>query len=87
MKVKNSDAVSALGTDFCKVRTTSHSPGIWSLDAAKNFMGYALPRLQLQLAIIFVLTRFLHLLFRPLKFQRVVAEILVLVLPAICSIG
>lgn len=63
---------------FCRVKTPYHSPGLWSTEAAKGFLGYALPRLQLQLSLIFLLTQCLHFLSRPLRFQRVVAEILVI---------
>ncbi|XP_047325974.1 cation/H(+) antiporter 4-like [Impatiens glandulifera] len=51
-----------------------HSPGIWDRDGAKHFLSFALPRLQLQLAIIFIVTYALHTLFKRFNLPRIVAE-------------
>lgn len=63
--------------DFCSVDITLHSPGIWASGGSKPFLEYELPRLQLQLAIIFILTQSLHLVFRRFHLPRIVSEILV----------
>ncbi|KAL3524024.1 hypothetical protein ACH5RR_016858 [Cinchona calisaya] len=47
--------------------------GIWS---DRTFLSHALPRLQLQLAIIFLLTQSLHLLLRRFHLPRICSEIL-----------
>ncbi|KAG8380883.1 hypothetical protein BUALT_Bualt06G0063000 [Buddleja alternifolia] len=65
-----------LTDDFCYVDIGLHSPGIWSNDGARTFLQYALPRLQLQLAIIFLLTQSLHLFFRRFHLPRIVSEIM-----------
>ncbi|XP_057807964.1 cation/H(+) antiporter 15-like [Salvia miltiorrhiza] len=64
-------------TDFCYVDTALHSAGIWGSSAgSRGFLDYALPRLQLQLAIIFIITQSLHLLLRRFHLPRLVSEIL-----------
>ncbi|KAL8539325.1 hypothetical protein ACS0TY_001084 [Phlomoides rotata] len=62
--------------DFCFINTALHSPGIWDSQAAKTFLHYALPRLQLQLALIFIVTQSLHVLLRRFHLPRITSEIL-----------
>ncbi|KAL6509368.1 hypothetical protein OROGR_022678 [Orobanche gracilis] len=62
--------------DFCYVDIGLHAPGVWDAEAAKNFLRFSLPRLQLQLAIIFTLTQSIHLLLRRFHLPRIVSEIL-----------
>ncbi|KAL2227368.1 cation/H(+) antiporter 15 [Sesamum indicum] len=62
--------------DYCYVDIALHSPGIWETNGSRNFLQFALPRLQLQLAIIFILTQSLHLLLRRFHLPRLVSEIL-----------
>ncbi|KAK4385274.1 Cation/H(+) antiporter 4 [Sesamum angolense] len=62
--------------DYCYVDIALHSPGIWETNGNRNFLQFALPRLQLQLAIIFLLTQSLHLLLRRFHLPRLVSEIL-----------
>lgn len=62
--------------DMCYVDIGLHSPGIWGSGDAREFLQYALPRLQLQLAVIFTLTQSLHLLLRRFHLPRIVSEIL-----------
>ncbi|KAL1543688.1 cation/H(+) antiporter 3-like [Salvia divinorum] len=63
-------------SDFCYVDAAVHSAGIWGSAGSRPFLGFALPRLQLQLAIIFFVTQFLHLLLRRFDLPRLVSEIL-----------
>ncbi|XP_047317611.1 cation/H(+) antiporter 4-like [Impatiens glandulifera] len=53
-----------------------HSPAIWDQNGAKHFLAFALPRLQLQLAIIFVFTFALHNVFKRFNLPRIVAEMM-----------
>ncbi|KAA8539523.1 hypothetical protein F0562_026215 [Nyssa sinensis] len=53
-----------------------HSPGLWDQSNAKNFLSYALPRLQLQLAVIFFLTQSIYIFLRRFHLSRIVSEIL-----------
>ncbi|CAA0836637.1 Cation/H(+) antiporter 4 [Striga hermonthica] len=62
--------------DFCYVSVGLHSPGVWGSTDAGKFLNYALPRLQLQLAVIFALTQGIHLLLRRFHLPRIVSEIL-----------
>ncbi|KAM7506724.1 hypothetical protein LguiA_017177 [Lonicera macranthoides] len=65
----------------CTVLIPLHSPGFWNLHSnnTNNFLNYALPRFQLQLAIIYLLTQSLHLFFRRFCLPRLVPEILCVV--------
>lgn len=54
-----------------------HSPGVWDMEEMKSFLGFALPRLQLQLAVIFLLTQSLYLLLKRFHLPRVASEIMV----------
>ncbi|KAL3630549.1 hypothetical protein CASFOL_023533 [Castilleja foliolosa] len=65
-----------VNNEFCYVDVGLHSPGIWGRDGAKEFLLFALPRLQLQLALIFTLTQSIHLLLRRFHLPRIVSEIL-----------
>ncbi|KAL3521272.1 hypothetical protein ACH5RR_019421 [Cinchona calisaya] len=56
-----------------KIINVHSNGGVWN-DSA--FLSHALPRLQLQLAVIFVLTQSLHLLLRRFHFPRICSEIL-----------
>ncbi|XP_027110696.1 cation/H(+) antiporter 15 isoform X1 [Coffea arabica] len=60
----------------CVLNEPIHYPGIWTPEGAHDFLHHALPRLEFQLSAIFLITQFLHLLFRPFKFQRIVSEFL-----------
>ncbi|KAM7491872.1 hypothetical protein LguiA_034793 [Lonicera macranthoides] len=62
----------------CTVLIPLHSPGFWNLHSnnTNTFLNYALPRFQLQLAIIYLLTQSLHLFFRRFCLPRLVPEIL-----------
>ncbi|KAK4433385.1 Cation/H(+) antiporter 4 [Sesamum alatum] len=62
--------------DYCYVDIALHSPGIWETNGNRSFLHFVLPRLQLQLAIIFILTQSLHLLLRRFHLPRLVSEIL-----------
>ncbi|KAL3820550.1 hypothetical protein ACJIZ3_006455 [Penstemon smallii] len=62
--------------DFCHVDLQLHSPGVWGRNLADTFFQYALPRLQLQLALMFFVTQSLHLLLRRFHLPRLVSEIL-----------
>ncbi|KAE9451530.1 hypothetical protein C3L33_16566, partial [Rhododendron williamsianum] len=53
-----------------------HSPGVWDMEEMKSFLGFALPRLQLQLAVIFLLTQSLYLLLKRFHLPRVASEIM-----------
>ena len=64
-------------SDFCYVDSAVHSAGVWGSAGSRPFLGFALPRLQLQLAIIFFITQSLHLLLRRFHLPRLVSEILV----------
>lgn len=67
--------------DECIVKTKVHSPGLWGndLDGMKyHFLAYSLPRLFLQLCIMFGLTQALHLLLlKRFRLPRIVSELLV----------
>ncbi|XP_042026514.1 cation/H(+) antiporter 4-like [Salvia splendens] len=63
-------------TDFCYVDMALHSTGIWGSHDNTNLLDFALPRLQLQLAIIFFITQSLHLFLRRFHLPRLVSEIL-----------
>lgn len=71
--------------DVCMLNLKLHSPGIMA-DGLDNFLGYTLPRLQLQLALMFLLTQSFHLLLRGFNLPRIVSEILVLSLPLSLSL-
>lgn len=62
--------------DVCWSGLDLHSEGIWGLNEASNFLRHSLPRLQLQLAVIFTLTQSFHILFRRFHLPRIVSEIL-----------
>uniref|UniRef100_A0A5B6Z9M8 Putative cation/H(+) antiporter 3-like n=1 Tax=Davidia involucrata TaxID=16924 RepID=A0A5B6Z9M8_DAVIN len=65
------------GDEFCKADPTPlHSPSIWELKNAKIFLDYPLPRLHLQLAVIFILTQSLYILLKRFHLSRIVSEIL-----------
>ncbi|KAK6135760.1 hypothetical protein DH2020_030455 [Rehmannia glutinosa] len=61
--------------DFCYIDIGLHSPGIWG-SGTENFLKFVLPRLQLQLVVIFTLTQSIHLLLRRFHLPRIVSEIL-----------
>ncbi|KAK6124739.1 hypothetical protein DH2020_041515 [Rehmannia glutinosa] len=61
--------------DFCYVDIGLHSPGIWG-SGTGNFLKFALPRLQLQLVVIFTLTQSIHLLLRRFHLPRIAGIIL-----------
>ncbi|KAL2549829.1 Cation/H(+) antiporter 15 [Forsythia ovata] len=65
-----------LTDDMCSIDISLHSTGVWDVVAAKNFLHFALPRLQLQLAVIFLLTQSLHLLLRRFHMPRILSELL-----------
>ncbi|KAK2982453.1 hypothetical protein RJ640_026296 [Escallonia rubra] len=62
--------------ESCWVDVPLHSAGLWSASKARNFLNYALPRLQLQLALIFIVTQSLHVLLRRLYMPRIVSEVM-----------
>ncbi|KZV43294.1 cation/H(+) antiporter 3-like [Dorcoceras hygrometricum] len=62
--------------DLCATELALHSPGAWGTSIAQLFHEYAFPRLQLQLAIIFLVTQSLHLLLRRFNLPRIVSEIM-----------
>ncbi|KAL7125846.1 hypothetical protein ABFS83_14G143500 [Erythranthe nasuta] len=70
------DLPGSVAGDFCTVDIGLHSPGVWGSDGERTFLQYTLPRLQLQLAVIFILTQSLHLLLRRFHLPRLVSEIL-----------
>ncbi|CAK9173487.1 unnamed protein product [Ilex paraguariensis] len=61
---------------FCKVNILLHSPGIWNCNEDRGFLDYALPRLLLQMAAIFIITQSLHVLLKRIHFPRIVPEFL-----------
>lgn len=67
--------------DTCMLDPTMSSihiiGGVWN-ENNKNIFSQPLPRLQLQLAVIFALTQSLHLLLKQLHLPRICSEILVL---------
>ncbi|KAL2526709.1 Cation/H(+) antiporter 15 [Abeliophyllum distichum] len=65
-----------LTDDFCEIHIPLHSAGAWDIDGARSFLHYILPRLQLQLAVIFLLTQSLHLLLRRFHMPRILSELL-----------
>ncbi|KAG8380735.1 hypothetical protein BUALT_Bualt06G0047000 [Buddleja alternifolia] len=62
--------------DFCYINIALHSTGVWGYEEARSFLQHTLPRVQLQLAIIFMLTQSLHLLLRRFHLPRLVSEIM-----------
>lgn len=66
-----------LTDDFCEIDIPLHSAGAWDIGGARSFLHYVLPRLQLQLAVIFLLTQSLHLLLRRFHMPRIFSELLV----------
>ncbi|KAK3015197.1 hypothetical protein RJ639_005406 [Escallonia herrerae] len=63
--------------DLCRVHIPLHSKGIWEeVKEEKGILSQPLPRLQLQLAAIFLVTQSLHLLLRRFHLPRIVPEIL-----------
>ncbi|KAI3458479.1 hypothetical protein Pfo_015142 [Paulownia fortunei] len=62
--------------DYCYIDIGLHSSGVWGPHGPRSFLQFALPRLQLQLAVIFILTQSLHLLLRRFHLPRIVSEIL-----------
>ncbi|KAK6149094.1 hypothetical protein DH2020_016619 [Rehmannia glutinosa] len=60
--------------DFCYVDIGLHSPGIWG-SGTGNFLKFALPRLQLQLVVIFTLTQSIHLLLRRFHLPRILPDV------------
>lgn len=66
------------GEDECRVIYKIYSPGlVGGLSGFKEFMLYTLPRIQLQLALIYVTTQSFHLFFRRFGLPRILSEILV----------
>ncbi|CAK9135853.1 unnamed protein product [Ilex paraguariensis] len=61
---------------FCSRDFQIHSHGVWDQTEARGFLKFALPRLQLQLAIMFLLTQSLHTLLKHCYLPRIVSEIL-----------
>uniref|UniRef100_A0A5B6Z791 Cation/H+ exchanger transmembrane domain-containing protein n=1 Tax=Davidia involucrata TaxID=16924 RepID=A0A5B6Z791_DAVIN len=63
--------------ELCRIDLTPHhSPSLWKLKNAESLLDFVLPRLQLQLAVIFLVTQSLYLLFKRFNFSRIVSEIL-----------
>ncbi|KAK2982454.1 hypothetical protein RJ640_026297 [Escallonia rubra] len=63
--------------DLCRVHIPLHSKGIWEdVKEEKGILSHPLPRLQLQLAAIFLVAQSLHLLLRRFHLPRIVPEIL-----------
>ncbi|KAK3019502.1 hypothetical protein RJ639_003174 [Escallonia herrerae] len=62
--------------EICGVDVPLHSAGLWSASKARNFLNYALPRLQLQLALIFIVTQSFHVLLGRLYMPRIVSEVM-----------
>ncbi|XP_075500148.1 cation/H(+) antiporter 3-like isoform X1 [Primulina tabacum] len=61
--------------DSCATDIGLHA-GAWRSSLTNLFHSYAFPRLQLQLAIIFLVTQSLHLLLRRFNLPRIVSEIM-----------
>lgn len=61
-----------MGVNVTSIRTSSN--GVWQGD---NPLDYAFPLLILQSTLILAVSRFLTLLFKPLRQPRVIAEMLV----------
>ncbi|XP_073017521.1 cation/H(+) antiporter 15-like isoform X1 [Primulina eburnea] len=61
--------------DPCYKGLGMHSRGSWGLSLTE-FFHFTFPRLQLQLAIIFIVTQSLHLLLRRFNLPRIVSEIM-----------
>lgn len=62
--------------EMCSYDIALNSPGLFAF-GFQEFLTYILPRLELQLALMFSLTQALHLLFRRFNFPRNFSEILV----------
>jgi len=65
-----------LTDDFCEIDIPLHSAGAWDIGGARSFLHYVLPRLQLQLAVVFLFTQSLHLLLRRFHMPRIFSELL-----------
>ncbi|KAK3015190.1 hypothetical protein RJ639_005399 [Escallonia herrerae] len=76
MATLNKGELPGQNEEVCRVDVHLHSTGLWSASEARNFLSYALPRLQLQLALIFLLTQCLHFLFRRLYMPRLISEVM-----------
>lgn len=64
----------------CRSKLQVHSHGLLgsSVGLDRNFLGYALTRLLLQLGLISFVTQSLHLLLRRFNVPRITSEILVI---------
>lgn len=63
---------------LCSGLIPNHSDGVWGRLDLKGLLKYDLPRLQFQLACIYILTESFHKLFRLVHVPRIAAEIMVL---------
>lgn len=62
--------------EICSIDPRVTSQGFFE-NGMQDILGYSLPRLQLQLSLIFILTQSLHLLFKRFNFPRSFSEIMV----------
>ncbi|CAH9126639.1 unnamed protein product [Cuscuta epithymum] len=71
--------VPGMTKDRCEAQILLHSPGLWG-DGSDTyqyfFFTYTLPRLLLQISVIFALTHSLYLLLKRFRLPRIVSEIL-----------
>lgn len=72
----NWDLPGQTSDENCTVHIWLHSPGVWNLVGDNGFLNYVLPRLQLQLALIFLVTQALHALFKRFYLPRMISEIM-----------
>lgn len=60
----------------CEMMVEAHSPGLWGFQQVTGLLSYALPRLHLQLVMIFFLTQSLHFCLRRFSLPRITSEIM-----------
>ncbi|VFQ84680.1 unnamed protein product [Cuscuta campestris] len=66
-------------SDHCAAQILLHSPGLWGDGSDMyqyRFFTYALPRLLLQISVVFLLTHTLYLLLKRFRLPRIVSELL-----------
>ena len=62
--------------EICSMDVPLNSPGLSEV-SFQDFLGYLLPRVELQLALMFTVAQALHALFKRFSFPRNFSEILV----------
>lgn len=81
----DSGETSSVEPNECQIVQSLYSPGFFGgLHGVSDFFIYVLPRIQFQLALIFLTTQALHLFFRRFGIPRIIPEMLVLDLSLIC---